>query len=128
MDIKYLLYWLPMILIAFANATLRELVIVKYFNEFLSSQLSTITLIVFCGIYIWLILPYLNIQNSGEAFLIGIVWVVLTMAFEFALGRLTNKSWAELFHAYDILAGRIWLLFLLCLLLFPYLFSILRNR
>lgn len=128
MDIKYFLYWLPMIIIAFANVTLRELWIVRYFNEFLSSQLSTITLILFCAIYIWLILPYLNLQNSGEAFLIGMIWVVLTVAFEFALGRLTNKSWSELFQAYNILAGRIWLLFLLCLLLFPYLFSILRNR
>lgn len=128
MDIKYILYWLPMILIAFANATLRELVIVRYFNEFLSGQLSTITLIVFCGIYIWLILPYLNILNSGEAFLIGIVWVVLTMAFEFTLGRLTNKSWAELFREYNLFAGNLWSLFLLCLFILPYLFYIIRNR
>lgn len=128
MDIKYILYWLPMILIAFANATLRELVIVRYFNESLSGQLSTITLIVFCGIYIWLILPYLNILNSGEAFLIGIVWVVLTMAFEFTLGRLTNKSWAELFREYNLFAGNLWSLFLLCLFILPYLFYIIRNR
>jgi len=128
MAIKHFLFWLPMIIIAFTNAALRELVIIKDFSEFTANQLSTITLILFCAVYIWFVIPFLNIQNSGQAILIGIVWVVLTIAFEFTLGRLTGKPWIELFREYNFFAGRIWLLFLLCLLIFPYLFALIRSR
>ncbi len=128
MTIKHIALWLPMIVIAFANATLRELVFIKYFNEFRAHQLSTITLIILCSIYIWFVSPMLSIQNSKQAFLIGFVWVILTVAFEFSLGRLTNKSWEYLFRDYNIFAGRIWLLFLFCLFILPYLVYIIRNK
>jgi uncharacterized membrane protein YoaK (UPF0700 family) len=128
MGSKQILLWLPMIAIAFGNATIRELVFVKYYNEVRAHQLSTITLIILCSIYIWFVFPLLNIQNSRQAFLIGFVWVLLTVAFEFSLGRLTNKSWEYLFRDYNLFAGRIWLLFLFCLFMLPYLFYVLRNR
>jgi hypothetical protein len=128
MSIKYFLLWLPMIVLAFANATLRELVFVKQFGEFRAHQLSTITLIILCSIYIWFVFPLLDIQNSRQAFLIGFVWVLLTVAFEFSLGRLTNKSWEYLFRDYNVFAGRIWLLFLFCLFLLPYVFYALRGK
>ncbi len=120
MSIKHFLLWLPMIVIAFANAALRELVFVKHFSEFRAHQFSTITLIILCSIYVWFVSQPLDIQNTKQAFLIGFVWVVLTVVFEFSLGRLTNKSWEHLFRDYNILAGRIWLVFLLCLFLLPY--------
>ena len=128
MSIKHFLFWLPMIVIAFANATLRELVLIKHFSEFRAHQLSTITLIILCSVYIWLVFPLLNIQNSKQAFIIGFVWMLLTVAFEFLLGRLTNKSWSYLLRDYNLFAGRIWLLFLVCLFILPYLFYILRNK
>jgi hypothetical protein len=123
-----MLLWLPMIMIAFANATLREGFFIKYYNESLAHQLSTITLIILCGIYVWFIFPLLNIRNSRQSLFIGLLWVLLTVAFEFSLGRLTNKSWAYLLRDYNLVAGRIWSVFLLCLFLFPYLFYILRNK
>lgn len=127
MEIKYFLLWLPMILIAFANATLRELIIVKHFGDFRAHQLSTITLIVLCALYIWFVIPVLDIQNTRQALLIGLIWVLLTVAFEFTLGRLTNKSWAYLLQDYNFLKGRIWVLFILCLFIFPYLFYLLKK-
>ena len=128
MDIKPFLFWLPMILIAFANATIREVLLIKHLSEIRAHQLSTITLIIFCSIYTWYVLPYLDVHNSKKAFLIGLIWVVLTVAFEFTLGRLTNKSWEHLFQDYNLLSGRIWLLFIICLFLLPYLFFIIRSR
>lgn len=127
MSIKQILLWLPMIVIAFGNATLRELFFIKYYSEFRAHQLSTITLIVLCAIYIWLVIPLLNIQNSRQAFLIGIVWVLLTVVFEFTLGRLTNKSWEYLLRDYNIFDGRIWLVFLISLFLLPYVCYVLRK-
>jgi hypothetical protein len=114
--------------LAFANATLRELVFIKHLSEFRAHQLSTITLITLCVVYVRFVFPLLNIQSSTQAFLIGFAWVLLTVAFEFTLGRLTNKSWEYLFHDYNILAGRIWLLFLISLFILPYLFYVIRNK
>lgn len=128
MTFKHFVLWLPMIIIAFANATLREIVFVKYFSEFRAHQLSTLTLIILCSVYIWFVFPVLNIHNSKLAFAIGIVWVLLTVAFEFSLGRLTNKSWEYLFSDYNIFAGRLWLLFLFCLFVLPYIYYIIRNK
>ena len=128
MIIKYFLLWLPIIAIAFANAALRELIFLKHFSEFQAHQLSTITLIILCSVYVWLVSPALNIQNNKQAFLIGFLWVLLTVAFEFSLGRLTNKSWEYLLRDYNIFAGRIWLLFLITLFLLPYVFYALKNR
>jgi hypothetical protein len=85
MNVKYLLLWLPMIVLAFANASLRELVFVKHFSELKAHQFSTITLIVLCSIYVSFIFPLLNVQHSKQAFLIGFVWVLLTVAFDFHL-------------------------------------------
>src|SRR2546423_14489654 len=98
MGIKHFLLWLPMIVIAFANATLRELIFIRHYSECRAHQLSTITLIILCSVYVWFVFPLLNIQNFKQSLLIGFVWVLLTVAFEFSLGRLTNKSWEYLFR------------------------------
>lgn len=125
MYIKHFLLWLPMIAIAFANATLRELVFAKRFSETVSHQLSTLTLILFCSIYIGLVYAQLEIRNAKQALMIGFVWMMMTVIFEFTLGRLTNKSWEYLFQNYNILTGHIWPVFLLALFLLPYLFYVL---
>jgi hypothetical protein len=127
MGIRDVLLWLPMIVLALANATLRELVFIKHFSEFRAHQLSTITLIILCSIYIWFVFPLLNIQNSKQALLIGFVWVLLMVVFEFSLGRLTNKSWEYLLRNYNLFAGRIWLLFLLCLFILPYICYLIKK-
>ncbi|MDX5420165.1 MAG: hypothetical protein LPK09_13200 [Hymenobacteraceae bacterium] len=122
-----LLLWLPMIVIAFANATLRELVFSKTMSGLRAHQLSTVTLMVLCSIYVYFVFQLLDIQSSRQALLIGFVWVLLTMAFEFSLGRLTKKSWSYLLQDYNIMAGHIWPLFLLWLFLLPYMIYIIKN-
>ncbi|MFD1754290.1 hypothetical protein ACFSC6_03690 [Rufibacter sediminis] len=128
MGIKHFLLWLPMIVLAFANATLRELVLIKQFSDLRAHQLSTLTLIILCALYVGFVYSKLDIQSTRQSFLIGFVWVVLTVAFEFSLGRFTNKSWAFLFQDYNLVAGRIWVVFLVCLFLLPYVFYVLRSR
>jgi hypothetical protein len=127
MVIKYFLFWLPMIVIAFGNATLRQLVLTRYFTETVSHQLSTITLIIFCAIYTGLVYPFLKIQHAGQALLIGFIWMILTILFEFSLGRFLNRSWDSLLQDYNLAAGRIWTLFLLTLFLLPTIFYLLKK-
>jgi hypothetical protein len=128
MGIKPFLLWLPMIVIAFANAALRQLVFVKYFSDLRAHQLSTITLIILCSIYVWFVFPFLHIQNGKQAVLIGFVWVVLTVLFESLLGLLANRSWESVLQDYNLAAGRIWPIFLICLFLLPYIFYVVKNK
>jgi hypothetical protein len=124
---KYFLFWLPMIGIAFANASLRQWVLVKYMSELRAHQLSTITLIILSSIYTAIIFRFLPIQNSKQAFLAGGIWVLLTILFEFSLGRLAKRSWSYLLQDYNIAAGHIWPLFLLCLFILPWVFYLLKK-
>lgn len=124
--LQYFLYWLPMIFLAFSNAALRQLVFIKYMNELRAHQVSTIVLIIVCSFYIWFIFPFIKLQNTKEAFLIGLFWVALTILFEFIMGLISNRPMSTLFHDYNILAGRIWILFLLSLFFLPFLCFILK--
>ncbi len=125
---RYIVLWIPMIVIAFANATLRELVLINYMSVFRAHQLSTITLILFCTVYTWFVFPSLKIQNSRQAFMIGLIWTLFTIAFEFTLGRLTNKTWEYLFQNYDLFSGNLWVLFLVCLFFLPYVVYVYRKK
>ncbi|WP_347158700.1 hypothetical protein [Pontibacter chitinilyticus] len=122
MNAKHFILWLPMIVLAFANATLRQLVLVKQFDELRAHQLSTVTLIILCAAYVWFVFPLLAFHSAREALFVGAIWVVLTVLFEFSLGRLTKHSWSYLLQDYNLSAGHIWPLFLLCLLLLPYVY------
>lgn len=126
--IKSALYWLPMVAIAFVNAILREVFILQYFSVCKAHQLSTLTLTILCLAYTWVVLPRLNFLNIKAALYTGLVWVVLTIIFEFALGRITHKSWEYLFQNYYLLKGRVWILFLICLSISPCLLYKLRKK
>ena len=50
-------------------------------------------------------------------------WIVLTVIFEFALGRyVVGDPWGTLLHDYDLLDGRVWGLFVLWVGIAPYVF------
>lgn len=56
------------------------------------------------------------------------MWVVLTVLFEFSLGRLTKKSWEYLFQNYNILEGHIWPFFCFFYSFYPMRCMSLRNK
>ena len=121
MEAKDVLLWLPMIGLAFLNAALRELVLRKYFSELRANQLSTLTLMILCSVYGLMIFSLLNIPDAGRALLVGMVWMVLTICFEFALGKFMKQSWAQLFEQYNLKRGQLWPVFLMYILLLPFL-------
>jgi hypothetical protein len=98
-------------LIAILNATTREKIYKNIFGELVAHQISTVTLIILIGIYTWLISFGWKLETAGQALIIGSIWLILTISFEFGFGHLVMKhSWTRLFHDYNILKGRIWVL------------------
>lgn len=120
---KTFLLWLPMVPIAVANGLLREAWLKKHLPELRAHQVSTVLLVIFLALYIGAVLRAWPPASAGQALAIGLAWVVLTVAFETLLGRYgSGRPWGELWGDYDLLAGRIWILVPLWLLVAPSLF------
>jgi hypothetical protein len=64
---KYLIFWLPMVVLGMVNGFFRGLVLNKYFEEPTARQLSTGTLIILLTVYVYLIFERLNIRSGREA-------------------------------------------------------------
>lgn len=127
MKLSYFLLWMPMIVIAILNGSFRQFVMLPRMPETLAHQVSTLMLMVLCGVYVWLIFPRLGISSSGQALMLGLVWALLTIAFEFSMGLLAHKSWSVMLHDYDLSAGRIWPVFLMWLAALPLLTHLARK-
>jgi hypothetical protein len=121
--LKYILAWLPMIPIAIGNALLREKVIAAHVDELLAHQVSCATGMLLLGVYIWAVVRIWRPDSAGQSIGIGLIWLGLTLAFEFLFGHyVMGNTWGRLLHDYDIFAGRLWLLVILWITLAPYTF------
>jgi hypothetical protein len=121
--LKYVLAWMPMVPIAIANAALRQLWYGKYVAELRAHQISTATALLFFSLYIWVVIRRWRPASAGQALIIGVLWLMLTIAFEVLFGRyVAGLPWSRLVHDYNLGAGRVWVLIPLWLLVAPYVF------
>lgn len=120
---KYFTGWLPLVVIAFVNGTIRQIGFQKSLGDLHAHQLSTAIGITLFGIYIFWIIRRWKLESQSEAIKIGLFWMILTIAFEFALGRfILGREWSVLLNDYNLLEGRVWSLVLLWVAIAPVLF------
>ena len=84
--LKYILAWIPMLFIAIFNGAVREMWLVEYFGELRAHQLSCVTGIVLLGAFIWAVIRNWRPACAGAAVTIGLIWLIMTIAFEFLFG------------------------------------------
>ena len=119
----YLLAWITMLLIAIGNGALRQAVFAKIMTELRAHQLSTLIGAVLIGAFIWLVVHVWPPASGQQAIAIGLVWLSLTVAFEFFMGLvLLKQALAKVLGDYNLFAGRVWVLFLVWLTVAPWLF------
>jgi len=112
-----------MLLIAIANGALRELTFGKAMPELRAHQLSTAIGSVLIGVFIWVVVRQWPPASDAQAFLIGLIWLALTVAFEFIFGKFVmHHPWSRLVGDYNVFKGRVWLAFLFWLTLAPCVF------
>ena len=118
--LKSLIIWICFIPAAILNGGLREYVLAPAIGQKWALPVSGVILSVLIFLITWFMYPRL-IKNgtSKERWQIGIVWVLLTVIFEFAIGIAEDHSIAELLAAYNPLTGNLWLLVLAVTLLSP---------
>lgn len=124
---KYFLLWFPMVVIAIINGSIRQFVFTKFTGELTAHQLSCASGIALFAIYAWLITGIWKIESASQAIIIGLMWLVMTVLFEFVFGHyVMANSWQKLLHDYNFIEGRLWVLILIWTTISPYVFYKLR--
>jgi hypothetical protein len=91
-------------------------------------QLSTVIGSAGIGAFIWYVISTWPPSSSRQALLIGLLWGLLTVMFESFMGLiLQHQSLQQILREYNLLAGRVWSLFLIWLVVAPWLFFRIRQ-
>jgi hypothetical protein len=120
---KYFIAWFGMIILAVANGALRELGYKPHVGDLLAHQISTIILLLLVTIYFWQLNNFWHIESARQSWVIGSMWVLMTVAFEFGVGHfISGASLSKLLYDYNLLAGRVWIFIPLWTFFAPYVF------
>lgn len=112
-----------MVALAILNGAIREKLYGPSMRELSAHQLSTFIAIVLFGIYIWTLANIWPIDSPTQAIVIGGLWLIMTIAFEFIFGHfVAGHPWSKLLADYNLIKGRVWLLVLVWTTIAPYVF------
>jgi hypothetical protein len=112
--------WFGVLLLAILNGTIRDFFLTPHLGDTAARAISTITLCLLIALAAWFTIRWIDPASAGDALIVGVVWLTMTLAFEFLAGHyLFGKSWPELFADYDLSRGRIWIAVLIVTLLAP---------
>lgn len=117
-----------MVILAIINGAIREKLYGQFMSELSAHQWSTFFGIILFGAYIWILTGVCRIESDKQAFLIGGMWLTMTIAFEFVFGHFVmGHSWRKLFYDYNLTKGRMWVLVLIWTTTAPYIFYRIRS-
>jgi hypothetical protein len=128
MIVRAVVIWFALLVIAVLNGTFRVAVLIPRFGEAAGHVMSTLMLCVLIGLLSWAMIGWIHPASPAQAATVGVLWLVLTLLFEFGFGHfVAHKPWTELLADYDVLRGRIWLLVLVTTSAAPYVTGRLRG-
>lgn len=119
-----LLAWLPMPLIAVANAAVREGVLLPWLGADMAQPASGLSLIALLGIYTFVVLRRATSGGSRwAAWALGAAWAALTLAFEFALIAASSPAplsrFAQVLSPVAVAEGNLFVLVVVFLVMAP---------
>jgi hypothetical protein len=125
---KAFLIWFGILVLAIANGTLREAILIPALGKAPAFFVSGILLSLLILAATYLSLPWLGSLQATEYIAIGLAWLFLTLAFEFTFGRLIQgKPWSQILDAYTFKDGDIWPVVLIVTAIAPYIAARLRD-
>jgi hypothetical protein len=128
MFIRAVLVWLIILVLAILNGAFRQGLLIPRFGEPVGRVLSPIILAVLVLVAAWILLPWIQPHTQRDAWLVGVLWLVLTLAFEFLAGHyLFGDPWERLLAEYNVARGRFWVLVPITTLLAPIVIQTLRS-
>jgi hypothetical protein len=119
---KYLLVWMLLAIVAIGNGVLRQTTYGKAMPELTAHQLSTLLAMLACAAVVCWAHQFWPIATARQAWTIGLLWLGMTVAFEFGFGHyVAHHPWERLLADYNLLRGRTWSLFLIWMAILPFL-------
>lgn len=113
--------WLVFLLIAFLLGTVRELLITPWIGQrdgrIIGTVVTTAAMLAVMAVFVRRVR---GSRQAGDFWLIGAMWMVMTVAFELLFFHfVAGEPWHRVLADYNILRGRTWVLIPLLLLLGP---------
>ncbi|WP_241471292.1 hypothetical protein [Natrinema salifodinae] len=113
-----------MAVVAILNGGFREVVLIPRVGEYVGHIVSTALLVVAILTISFVYFSETSIEYArAELGLIGILWTVLTVGFEFGVGYVEGTPVSTTIGQYNVLAGRVWIAVPITLLFAPLLFG-----
>jgi len=110
--------WLIILILAVINGIIRDY---TYKSHPLSSLILSI--VIFLITFLFLKVGTYS-EDTKTYLLLGLMWVILTVAFEFLFFHyITNHSWEELISNYNIIQGNLWIIVVISTGIAPWLMS-----
>ena len=126
---RSLAIWLVLICAEILHGILRAILLVPMVGEFRSNQIG-----IFTGSAIILVIAYFTIRwigakRTSELLTVGVIWLLLTVAFEVLFGLfVVGLSWERIGADYNIAKGGLMPLGLLVMLFSPVIAARLRGK
>ena len=120
LTLKATAVWLVILVCAVLNGGFREAVLMPSFGKPVGLVVSGLLLSIVIVAVSFLLVPGLGRLGTSQALYVGLLWLCLTLIFEFGFGRLVqHQSWQELVEAYTFKDGNAWSLVLVVIFIAP---------
>ena len=97
--------WLILLLVESVHGVFRTLVLEPWIGDFSARQISVFTGAVLILIVSYLFIDWIRPRTARQLTLIGVMWILLTLAFEIGVGRLVGYSWERVFSDFNLARG-----------------------
>lgn len=118
---KYALAWFPMLVLAILNGVARDKLYGPGMKPLTAHQVSCVMGIALFTVYTAVLSRYLPLESSVQAITAGLIWLVMTVIFEFSMiCLLLKRSFRSALEEYNLMAGKLWTLVLVAVALLPW--------
>lgn len=120
MLVRSLGIWCVLLAVAVANGIFREAVLTPRLGVGTAHLASSALLCGAIALLAWLSVRWIGARTRRDAVEVGVIWLVLTVSFEFLAGHyLFGNPWETLLADYNLREGRVWVAVLLTMLFAP---------
>ena len=123
---KSLPVWLMIIPLAVLNGAIRDSLLQSLLGRY-ALPASGISLSVMVLLLAWVFVPRFGAKEPWQLVWVGMVWAVLAVLFECALGVGLGRTPGEILTAYNVTTGNLWLLVVVCVGCAPWVAGRLRG-
>ena len=121
--------WFLLALFANINGVIRVYLIVPLVGETAGHVISCFTFSAIIFVVTYLFIKRKSIINRKTLIKIGLLWLLMTITFEFIFGHFVmNHSWEKLLQDYNIFAGRLWIVVLAVTFISPFICGSILNE